>query len=119
MASQKRLRDIKGLRGALYRLNELRTRTTFAAAGIADFLRLWFHRNGSRPSITAVVVGRNDDYMSDFALRLRATIAWNMKYLADEVIFVEWNPPTGRELLSIELVKQFDKLRAYVVPPEI
>ncbi|SRR6266404_2642394 len=119
MASQKKLRDIKGIRGSLYRLNELRARTTFAAEGIADFLRLGFQRNGSRPSITAVVVGRNDDYMSDFAFRLRATIAWNMKYLVDEVIFVEWNPPPDRELLSIDLVKQFKHLRAYVVSPEI
>jgi len=119
MANQKRLRDIKGIRGALYRLNELGARTAFAADGIANFLRLRFQRNGSRPSITAVVVGRNDDYMSDFALRLRATIAWNMKYLADEVIFVEWNPPPDRELLSIDLAKRFKHLRAYVVPPEV
>jgi hypothetical protein len=119
MASQKKLKDIKGIRGALYRLGELRTRTAFAASGIASFLRLRFHRNGSRPSITAVVVGRNDDYMSDFALRLRATIAWNIKYLANEVIFVEWNPPPDRELLSIDLAKQFKCLRAYVVPAEI
>jgi hypothetical protein len=119
MANQKGLRDIKGIRGALYRLNELRTRTAFAAERIADFRRLRSQRNGSRPSITAVVVGRNDDYMSDFALRLRATIAWNMKYLADEVIFVEWNPPPDRELLSIDLAKKFKCLRAYVVPPEL
>jgi hypothetical protein len=119
MASRKRFRDIKGIRGTLYRAGQLQARTSFAADGLANFLRLRTYRNGSRPSITAVVVGRNDDYMSDFALRLRATIAWNMKYLADEVIFIEWNPPPDRELLSIDLVKQFKKLRAYVVPPEI
>lgn len=100
-------------------MDQLRARTVFAVDGAANFLRLRFHQNGSRPSITAVVVGRNDDYMSDFALRLRATIAWNMKYLADEVIFVEWNPPPDRELLSTDLVKQFKCLRAYVVPAEI
>src|SRR2546427_6119940 len=119
MASPKKLRDLKGIRGALYRADQLRTRTVFAADGVANFLRLKFRRNGSRPSITAVVVGRNDDYMSDFALRLRATIAWNIKYLADEVIFVEWNPPPDRKLLSENLVKHFKRLRAYVVPPEI
>src|SRR5229473_1473492 len=108
MANQKKLRDIKGIRGALYRLNESRARTAFAADGIANFLRLRFQRNGSRrPSVTAVVVGRNDDYMPDFAFRLRATIAWNMKYLASEVIFVEWNPPPDRDLLSIDLTKRF------------
>jgi len=92
------LRDIKGFRGALYRLDQFRARTGFAADVMAEFLRLQSHRNGARPSITAVVVGRNDDYMSDFAHRLRATIAWNTKYLADEVIFIEWNPPADRDL---------------------
>ena len=119
MASSKRLRDIKGIRGALYRVDQLRVRTGFAVDGIANFLRLRFHQNGTRPPITAVVVGRNDDYMSDFAHRLRATIAWNVKYLADEVIFVEWNPPADRELLSIDLAKRFECLRAYVVAPDI
>jgi hypothetical protein len=119
MASQKTLSEIKGIRGALYRIDQLRARAAFAVDGITNFLRLRFDRNGSRRSITAVVVGRNDDYMSDFALRLRATITWNMKYLTDEVIFVEWNPPPDRELLSIDLAKQFKCLRAYVVPPEI
>jgi len=119
MASSKKLRDIKGIRGALYRVDQLRVRAVFAVDGIANFLRLRFHRNGTRPAITAVVVGRNDDYMSDFAHRLRATIAWNMKYLADEVIFVEWNPPADRELLSIDLAKRFEGLRAYVVAPDI
>src|SRR5712691_11172392 len=119
MGSQSRLREIKGIRGALYRLEQLQARTSFAADGLANFFRLRKERNGSRPSITAVVVGRNDDYMPDFAFRLRATIAWNMKYLADEVIFVEWNPPPDRDLLSIDLTKRFQCLRAYVVDPEI
>ncbi|HMJ24901.1 MAG TPA: hypothetical protein VK475_03700 [Pyrinomonadaceae bacterium] len=119
MSRQKKLSEIKGIRGALYRLGQLRTRTAFAANGLTQFLQLRLHRNGVRPSITAVVVGRNDDYMSDFALRLHATISWNMKHLADEVIFVEWNPPPDRDLLSIELARQFKSLRAYVVPPEI
>jgi hypothetical protein len=112
------LRDVKGIRGALYRFGQLRARATFAAAGLVDLLRLP-KTNGSHPSITAVVVGRNDDYMSDFAQRLRATISWNAKHLASEVIFVEWNPPVDRELLSIELAKRFDYLRAYVVSREI
>jgi hypothetical protein len=119
MASQKRLKDLKGIRGALYRIDQLRARTAFAADGIANFLRLRFQRDGARPSVAAVMVGRNDDYMSDFIHRLRATIAWNAKYLIDEVVFVEWNPPADRELLSFNLTKQFDFLRAYVVSPEV
>src|SRR5438128_1934547 len=57
--------------------------------------------------------------MSDVADRLEATIAWNLKHLVSEVVFVEWNPPPDRELLSINLAKRFDCLRAYVVSPEI
>jgi hypothetical protein len=64
------------------------------------------------------MVGRNDDYMSDFAERLYATIEWNVRYLIGEVIFVEWNPPPDRELLAYGLAKEFKSLRAYVVPPE-
>lgn len=119
MASRKKLKDLKGIRGALYRIDQLRARTAFAADAIANFLRLRIHHNGSRPSITAVVVGRNDDYMSDFRQRLHATVAWNVKHLVNEVVFVEWNPPADRELLSMDLAKRFAGLRAYVVAPEI
>jgi hypothetical protein len=115
----KTFRDIKGIRGALYRAGQVQTRAAFVADGIASFLRFRLHRNGSRPSITAVVVGRNDDYMADFRERLHATIEWNTRYLIDQVIFVEWNPPSDRELLSYELAEKFKMLRAYVVPVEI
>jgi hypothetical protein len=57
--------------------------------------------------------------MSDFKERLIATLEWNFRYLIDEVIFVEWNPPADRELLSHELTKRFKQVRAYVVPAEI
>jgi hypothetical protein len=69
--------------------------------------------------VAAIVVGRNDDYMSDFAARLSATLEWNLRYLISEVVFVEWNPPPDRELLAIELTKRFACLRAYVVPPQV
>lgn len=119
MAGLEKLRNVKGIRGALYRLGQLQARTAFTAGAVADFLRLRINHNGARPSITAVVVGRNDDYMSDFKQRLQATIAWNAKYLVDEVVFVEWNPPAERELLSLGLAQRFKSLRAYVVAPEI
>jgi hypothetical protein len=119
MASGSKLRDIKGIRGALYRVEQLQARTSFAANGLANFLRLRTQRNGSRPSIAAVVVGRNDDYMSDFAERLYATLEWNIRYLVNEVVFVEWNPPGDRELLAYGLAKHFKCLRAYVVPAEV
>jgi hypothetical protein len=119
MTSIRDLKDIKGIRGTLYRLGRMQTRTAFVADGIASFLRYRIHRNGSRPSITAVMVGRNDDYMTDFRQRLYATIDWNTRYLIDQVIFVEWNPPPDRELLAYGLTKKFKMLRVYVVPPEI
>ena len=115
----RKLKEIKGVRGVVYRAGQLKTRTAFAARAASDFRTLRSAQNSQRPAITAVVVGRNDDYMSDFVHRLRATIAWNIKYLANEVIFVEWNPPADRELLSIGLAKRFDCLRAYVVSREI
>jgi Glycosyltransferase 61 len=59
MASQRKLRDLKGVRGGLYRIGQLQARAAFAADAIADFLRLRIHRNGSRPSITRVFLARN------------------------------------------------------------
>lgn len=119
MGNRRKLRDIKGFRGAIYRFEQLQSRTLSAADGMIKLIRLRSYRNGSRPSVTAVVVGRNDDYMSDFVQRLRATIAWNTKYLATEVIFIEWNPPADRELISPDLARRFPMLRAFVVPAEI
>ena len=119
MASLARLREIKGFRGTIYRIEQLEARVGFAAKGLLNFVRCELNGVDSRPSVAAVMVGRNDDYMSDFIHRLRATIAWNAKYLVDEVVFVEWNPPANRELLSLTLTKQFDFLRAYVVPPAV
>lgn len=113
------LRNVRGIRGALYRLEQAGARTAYAARGATNYARLRASRGGSHPSVTAVVVGRNDDYMSDFRQRLEATIEWNHRHLVDEVIFVEWNPPPDRELLSTGLTKKFDFVRAYVVPPEI
>jgi hypothetical protein len=113
------LRDIKGFRGALYRLDQVIERSSFAAGRVNNFLRVRAQANGTRPAVTAVVVGRNDDYMSDFIHRLRATIAWNAEYLVSEVIFVEWNPPADRELLSPGLAREFDFVRTYIVPAAV
>jgi hypothetical protein len=105
--------------GIKYRLNQARARSAYALRGARQYVQLRFREKGNRPQIAAVMVGRNDDYMADFRERLEATIAWNTKYLVDEVVFVEWNPPSDRELLSFALAKKFDRLRAYVVPPDI
>jgi len=119
MAGLGKLKEVKGIRGAVYRLGKLQTRTAFVGESIANSLRFGMRRNGSHPAITEVVVGRNDDYMADFRERLIATIDWNTRYLIDEVIFVEWNPPADRDLLAYELTKKFPQVRAYVVAPEI
>lgn len=105
--------------GVKYRLGQLQMRTAFAMRGAGNYAKLKLRSGNHRPRFTAVTVGRNDDYMPDFRQRLLATIDWNVKYLISEFVFVEWNPPADRELLSLELTKRFDCLRAYVVPAEI
>ena len=117
--SLQRLREVKGFRGAFYRIGEARNRVAFATRSAVNFARFRAEQNGARPSVTAIIVGRNDDYMADFRQRLEATIRWNHHFLVDEIIFIEWNPPPDRELLSEGLTKKFDFVRAYVVPPEI
>lgn len=107
------------LRGITYRINRFQERASYAIRGASDFAGLQTRREGRGFSVAAVMVGRNDDYMPDFSQRLRATIAWNVQYLVGEVIFVEWNPPVDRELLAVSLAKEFNCLRAYVVPAEI
>lgn len=106
-------------RSITYRFGEAQKRANFAWRGAAEFIKLRTRGNGHRPKISAVVVARNDDYMPDFADRLRATVAWNVRYLIDEVVLVEWNPPPDRELLANDLTQRFKCLRAYVVPPKI
>ena len=115
----RKLTEVPGIRGATYRIAQGQKRIAFALRGASNFARLRLDKNGARPQIAAVVVGRNDDYMSDFRERLYATVDWNLRYLVDEVVFVEWNPPADRELLAHELAKRFDSLRAFVVSPEI
>jgi hypothetical protein len=118
MSRLSRLKEIKGIRGTLYRLNQLQTRTGYGVRSISHAAQLRLSPGGTRLGVTAVVVGRNDDYMPDFRQRLEATISWNLKYLVDEVIFVEWNPPADRPLLATGLTEKFDKVRAFVVPTE-
>ena len=114
-----KLSETPGIRGAIYRANQLKSRVGYAVRNAAYFARVRQPRNGRGPSIAKVVVGRNDDYMPDFLQRLTATTEWNVRHLVDEVIFVEWNPPSDRPLLSIELAKRFSCFKAYVVPPGI
>src|SRR5215813_15571123 len=107
------LRQIPGLRGALYRLGVWQQRSSFALRGLSSYARLNIARSAVRPPIAAVMVGRNDDYMSDFAERLCATIEWNVSRLISEVLFIEWNPPADRQLLGPELTRRFENLRVY------
>jgi len=91
----------------------------FAINGLANYGLLRLRGTRHRPQIAAVVVGRNDDYMLDFRDRLHATVAWNIQHLVNEVVFVEWNPPGDRQLLSYDLASNFACLRAYIVPSKI
>ena len=104
--------------GLIYRLRQGGARAGFAATVIQAFARLTVSRP-PRIGLSAVVVGRNDDYMPDFAQRLRATIAWNLRWLADEIVFVEWNPLPDRPLLAPGLAREFPRVRAFVVDPHV
>lgn len=101
------------------RARHLSERTGFAMKGTRDFARLRLGGRSRLPRIAAVVVGRNDDYMPDFALRLRATVEGNLHHLLREGILVEWNPPPERELLASALTRTFPQVKAYVVAPAI
>jgi hypothetical protein len=107
------------IQGVKYRLQQLQQRSGFAVRSAGNYAKLMVRSDNHSSQIAAVTVGRNDDYMSDFRERLLGTLAWNIKYLVSEVVFVEWNPPADRELLSLELTRTFKCLRAYVVPREI
>ncbi len=91
------------------------TVSNVAPSVLRNTLKLRF----KRPTVGAVFVGRNDDYVADNEARIRAMIEWNTKVLCDEMIFVEWNPLPDKPLLSLSLTRDYPQLRAYVVPPEI
>jgi hypothetical protein len=107
------------LTGIIYRFNQAQLRLSYALNGAGSYVRLRNQTNGRKASVASVMVGRNDDYMPDFANRLRATIGWNVRHFVDEAIFIEWNPPADRELLGTSLVKEFPQLKVYVVPENL
>jgi len=84
-----RLKEVKGIRGVVLPCGPTQNANGFPRARGVRFSGSAQRAKCKRPAITAVVVGRNDDYMSDFVHRLRTTIAWNIKYLANEVVL--WN----------------------------
>lgn len=71
-------------------------------------------------SVECIVLGRNDDYEPNWALKLEGAIRHNRSLFEGSrvdfvVAFVEWNPPKDRPLLGPELVEKFPFLRAIVV----
>jgi len=74
--------------------------------------------------IEGVVLGRNDDYEKGWAERLEASIAYNHTIFKESgvdyrVVFVEWNPPPEKPLLSPTLIAKYPFVRAIVVDPEV
>ena len=62
----------------------------------------------SKPFLSVVVVGRNDNYGGDFTQRLQNCITWNTKFLEQnkidtEFILVNWNPVEENKPLSDEI----------------
>ena len=92
------------------------SRSRYAISGTVTYSKLLLMERGNSPSVSLVMVGRNDNYMPDFERRVRIAIEWNLRHLVDEVIFIEWNPPAARPWLSIELAREFSGVKAYVVP---
>jgi hypothetical protein len=70
------------------------------------------------PTITLVVVGRNDNYGGDFAGRLDTTLAWNLQYPFNEAIYVEWNPVPDKPSDAEWLTEKFKQLKVYIVSRE-
>ncbi len=75
-------------------------------------------------SIEAVVLGRNDNYEPNWLAKLYASIAYNRALFEGSnvdfrVVFVEWNPPPENPLISPDLVKTFDYVRAIVVDADV
>jgi hypothetical protein len=55
-------------------------------------------------SVSIVLTGRNDEYGVDFRTRFLRTLAFNYRELTDrgvsfEIVFIEWAPEPGRQLL--------------------
>lgn len=109
------------IRGLTYRTNQLRIRCGYAWRSGSHWLASSLVRRHvpEQPQVSAVITGRNDDYQADFRQRLHSTTKWNLQHSVDEVIFVEWNPPANKDLLSIELAHQFPEVRCFVVPTEV
>lgn len=71
-------------------------------------------------TIEAVILGRNDDYEPGWGDRLQSVLAYNRERLAGtpfdyRAVFVEWNPPPDRPLLSPQLAARFPFVRCIVV----
>jgi hypothetical protein len=61
-------------------------------------------RSAPGPYLSIVLTGRNDGYGGDFTARFFRTLRFNLQQLrargiTHELVFVEWAPPQGRELL--------------------
>jgi len=69
--------------------------------------------------VSAVCCGRNDNYGG--FLNERATYAFNaMLKSFDEVVYVDWNTETGKNILTDGLVlENRDKLKTIKVTPEM
>jgi hypothetical protein len=69
----------------------------------------------SRPYLTFVVTGRNDDFGGDFNARFFAALQFNHACLREagiphEFVFVEWRPIEGKPYLATLLAQQFPEL---------
>lgn len=79
---------------------------------------------GRRTTVEAIVLGRNDDYEPNWTGKLKASLTYNRQLFEAtgidyRVVFVEWNPPRGKELLAPGLVSSFPFVRALICDAEL
>jgi hypothetical protein len=111
------IENIMNLPGIGWRLNFMRDRAKrlrWPAKNLADI----GEAVDVNPTITLVVVGRNDNYGGDFSGRLETTLAWNLQYPFNEAIYVEWNPVPDKPSDAEWLTEKFKQLKVYIVSRE-
>lgn len=85
------------------------------------------HPNKTRPLISFILVGRNDNYGGDFKIRLQQCISnlyiqLRQYKVESEIIFVNYNPLTNSDIINFinwPLSNQYTKVRIITVPPLI
>lgn len=74
--------------------------------------------------VSVILTGRNDNYGGRFRDRLATTVRYNLSEfrrhgIDGELVFVEWNPPSDRELLAHVVTQEFEEAACFVVEHDV